>query len=62
VLHQFGEPIAGERVGETVLHMGLQIAYIKVLQGPEAAQPENDRYTDYFAFGTLPGEVRPCRR
>lgn len=39
-LHKLGKPVIGDRIGEVVLHMGLYVEYIKMLEAPETAQLE----------------------
>lgn len=50
-MHKLREPIVGDRVGKIIFHMGLHVEKIKVLETPETAQLENNRYRYYLALG-----------
>jgi len=51
LLHKLSKPIVGDRVGKIIFHMGLHVEKIKVLETPETAQLENNRYRYYLALG-----------
>lgn len=50
-LHNLRKAIVGDLTRKVVLHVHIYTEDIKMLEGPKAAQLENDRYGNYLALG-----------